>query len=91
MILKIDNNTWLELITGKHALQIYDLVSENRLYLRQWLPWVDNMKSVGFIENFVKDSTERNEAGNEFAFVIIENENMVGRGVVYKIEYKKCL
>ena len=88
MILKIDNNTRLELIIGKHAVQIYDLVSENRLYLRQWLPWVDNMKSVGFIENFVKGSTERNEAGNEFAFVIIVNENIVGRVGGYKIDHK---
>ena len=86
MDLKINDKIKLELVDEKHAQSIFELVSENKTYLREWLPWVDNMRTVEFIHNFVKGSTQRNKDGNEFAFVIIENEKVVGRIGIYKID-----
>jgi ribosomal-protein-serine acetyltransferase len=86
MTLKIDDNISLELVEEKHTKPIYDLVSENKNHLRQWLPWVDNMQSMEFIQNFVRGSKQRNANKNEYAFVMIENEIVVGRVGVYKID-----
>lgn len=86
LTLKIDDNISLELVEEKHTKPIYDLVSENKNHLRQWLPWVDNMQTVEFAENFVKGTMQRNKDGNEFAFVIIENDKVIGRIGVYKID-----
>lgn len=41
--LKVDNEIELQLFELQDATELYWLVDSNRLYLREWLPWVDNM------------------------------------------------
>ena len=86
MIINIDENIKIELINENHSQPIFDIVDKNRLHLRQWLPFVDRMQTVEFAENFVKGTMQRNKDGNEFAFVIIENDKVIGRIGVYKID-----
>jgi ribosomal-protein-serine acetyltransferase len=86
MTINIDQNIKLELINENHAQPIFDLVDANRMHLREWLPFVDRMQTVEFAENFVKGTMQRNQDGNEFAFVIITNEKVVGRIGIYKID-----
>jgi ribosomal-protein-serine acetyltransferase len=86
MTITIDNNLKLELITENHAQTIFDMVDANRTHLRPWLPFVDRMQTVEFADSFVKGTIQRNNEGNEYAFVIIENENVIGRIGVYKID-----
>lgn len=49
------------------------------------------MKSVEFAENFVKGTMQRNKDGMEYAFVIIENNQVIGRIGVYKIDNQNRL
>ena len=86
MIINIDENIKIELINENHSQPIFDIVDKNRIHLRQWLPFVDKMQTVEFAENFVKGTMQRNKDGNEFAFVIIENDKVIGRIGVYKID-----
>ena len=86
MIINIDENIKIELINENHSQPIFDIVDKNRIHLRQWLPFVDRMETVEFAENFVKGTMQRNKDGNEFAFVIIENDKVIGRIGVYKID-----
>jgi ribosomal-protein-serine acetyltransferase len=86
MIINIDENIKIELINENHSQPIFDIVDKNRIHLRQWLPFVDRMQTVEFAENFVKGTMKRNKDGNEFAFVIIENDKVIGRIGVYKID-----
>ena len=82
----IDEATRIELIEERHTQSIFDMVDENRNHLRPWLPFVDRMQTIEFAQNFVKGTMQRNMDGNEFAFVIIYYEKMVGRVGVYKID-----
>ena len=86
MIINIDENIKIELINENHSQPIFDIVDQNRIHLRQWLPFIDRMQTVEFAENFVKGTMQRNKDGNEFAFVIIENDKVIGRIGVYKID-----
>lgn len=86
MTLYIDQDIKLELITENHAQPIFDIVNENRTHLRKWLPFVDRMQTVEFAQNFVKGTMQRNQDGNEYAFVIKVNEKVIGRIGVYKID-----
>ncbi len=86
MTITIDDNIILELIDQKHCQEIFELVSLNRNYLNEWLPWVDNMQAVELIQNFIVGSTQRNKTGFEYAFVIIDNNKIVGRIGIYKID-----
>lgn len=62
------------------------MVNENRNHLRPWLSFVDIMQTVEFTENFVNGTIQRNKDGVEYAFVIFNNDQMVGRVGVYKID-----
>jgi len=86
MTISIDENIRLELIDEKHSQPIFDIVDKNRKHLREWLPFVDRMQTVEFAENFVKGTMQRNKDGIEFAFVIIDNDKVIGRIGVYKID-----
>jgi ribosomal-protein-serine acetyltransferase len=86
MTIPINADIVLEPIDQKHAQELFELVVENRNHLREWLPWVDNMQDVAFIQNFISGSNQRNKEGNEYAFVIIGNNKIVGRIGVYKID-----
>ena len=77
MIINIDENIKIELINENHSQPIFDIVDQNRIHLRQWLPFVDRMQTVEFAENFVKGTMQRNKDGHEFAFVIIENDKVI--------------
>ena len=82
----LDKNTHIELINETYAHAIFEMVDRNRTHLRAWLPFVDKMQSIEFAENFVKGTIQRNEAGVEHAFVILENNQAIGRIGVYKID-----
>ncbi|PZX94251.1 hypothetical protein DOS84_06405 [Flavobacterium aquariorum] len=86
MTIIIDSTLKLELIAENHAQSIFEMVDANRAHLRPWLPFVDRMQTVEFAQNFVKETMQRNNDRNEYAFVIIENENIIGRIGVYKID-----
>jgi ribosomal-protein-serine acetyltransferase len=86
MKITINESTSLELINESHSQAIFELVDTNRLHLRKWLPFVDRMQTVEFACNFVKGTMQRNKDGNEYAFVIIANNKVIGRVGVYKID-----
>jgi ribosomal-protein-serine acetyltransferase len=76
----------LELIDSDHARPLYELIEANRAHLRTWLPWVDNMQDIGFIEQFVHRCQLQRAQGSDHAFVIMENGQLVGRIGLYKID-----
>ncbi len=86
MTITVNENISLQLIEEHHAEQIFNLVHHNRAHLREWLPFVDSMQSVEFAQGFVKATMHRNSQGIEFAFIIMENKQAIGRIGVYKID-----
>ena len=44
--LKIDDDLELQLLEERHAEELFALTDENRDYLREWLPWLDNTTCV---------------------------------------------
>jgi hypothetical protein len=43
LCIRIDEETDLRIYEERHAQEVAELVDQNRAYLRQWLPWVDNV------------------------------------------------
>lgn len=86
MKLKIDGDIFLNLIDDADALPLFELASRNRLFLEKWLPWLDDMNSLLFIQNFVKASKLKNKIGLEYAFVIVFEKEIVGWIGLYKID-----
>ena len=45
------------------AEAVFDLVERNRLYLRQWLPWVDQTHSPAEVRQFIRAAALQLDAG----------------------------
>lgn len=91
MTINIDTKIRIELIEEKHTQSIFDMVNENRNHLRPWLPFVDRMQSVEYTKNFVNGTMQRNKDGVEYAFVIFDDDKMIGRIGVYKIDNQNSI
>jgi ribosomal-protein-serine acetyltransferase len=79
MIIEVDNSMSLEFLEEPHAASLFNLIDANRNYLREWLPWVDNMQAVENAENYISNCERQAEEKTDFAYAIMFEKNMVGR------------
>jgi len=79
MKIQIDENISLEFLEEIHAESLFNVVNDNRNYLREWLPWVDNMKTVANFSHYISDSKKRAAEKTDFGFAIILDKNIIGR------------
>ncbi len=62
----VDKNTTLSMVEMRDADEIFALVDASRMYLREWLPWVDAATSVEDSKTFVRASHKQYADGNGF-------------------------
>jgi len=86
MKLPVDETLSLELLNDTHAEAIFELVDVNREVLREWLPWVDYMQTVEHFRKFVRDSEHSRKQEIDYGFVILEEESVVGRIGIYRVD-----
>jgi ribosomal-protein-serine acetyltransferase len=79
MTITIDDSTKLEMTSIKHSPFLFDAINKNRAHLSEFLPWVKNMQSINDFDNYIKNCELLYEEKKEVSFVIILNENPVGR------------
>lgn len=84
--LNIDEHLKLGLLHRVQAQALYQLASDNKQYLSEWLSWPPLMDSIRFIESFIEKTTKRMEQGLELAFVIMDKNDMIGRIGFTKID-----
>ena len=60
------------------------MINTNWHYLREWLPWVDNMSTIENFENYIRNSKKENEEGTDFGFIIIYSNRVAGRIGIHK-------
>lgn len=65
-IYKIDEVTELRLLGEQHAEDLFALTDENRAHLRQWLPWLDDNKTISGTQKFIKSAVEQFSKNNGF-------------------------
>lgn len=57
--LKVDNEIELGLLELRHAQLLVELNSENRTYLREWLPIIGNLTTLEEFQTFIKAGLKR--------------------------------
>jgi len=62
--IRIDDDTELRLHQESYAQEYFDLIDQNRQYLREWLPWLDFETSVDDTREYIK-STLKQFGNNE--------------------------
>ncbi len=91
MNLQVNDTIRMELITNEHASVIFNMVDANRDYLRNWLSFIDNMRTLEFAEAFVNSIIEKNKQGIAYGYIIFENQVPVGRIGIYKIDHQNAI
>jgi ribosomal-protein-serine acetyltransferase len=79
MVITIDQNLRLELTAEKHAEGLFQALNSSRQQLSEFLPWVPNMQSVDDFKAYIKNCELFYQQRMEVSFVIIFNEQAVGR------------
>lgn len=70
----------LRVLELKNAKELYRLIDDNRLFLREWLPWVGSTTGVEVIKQFIKSSKKQMSENNGFQ-----------AGIYYKGEIAGCI
>lgn len=76
--IRIDTETELRAIEERDAPDIFALSNANRLYLRQWLPWVDGTRSVEDSLAFIRTLQIQRTSNGSFGCVILYKRQIVG-------------
>lgn len=55
-IIQVNDALTLRMLTARDAEDLYRITDESRENLRQWLPWLDHIRTTDDSMNFIKDS-----------------------------------
>jgi ribosomal-protein-serine acetyltransferase len=87
MGIQVDEIISLEFLEEIHAESLLNLVNANRHYLREWLPWVDQMQTVANFAYYISDTKKRAAEKTDFGYAIIIEKNIVGRIGLHHINH----
>lgn len=85
--LKVDHEIELQLFQRHHALQLYQLVEENREHLRKWLPWVDSMVSPYDFEAVIPVWLNQIAENSAYNLGIVYKGELVGSIGLHQIDW----
>lgn len=88
MKIQVDETTSLEFLEEIHAESLLNVVNANRSYLREWLPWVDQMQTVANFAYYISDTKKRAAEKTDFSYAIIIDKNIVGRIGLHHINHQ---
>jgi ribosomal-protein-serine acetyltransferase len=76
--IRIDADTELRTLEERDAPYIFALTDANRVYLRQWLPWVDSTRSVEDSYAFISTMNIQRINNGSFGCVILYKRQVAG-------------
>jgi ribosomal-protein-serine acetyltransferase len=78
-IIIVEKNLYLEPTSELQASQLFTAIDNNRIQLSGFLPWVDNMRTVEDLKEYLKNAGILCQQEKEASFAIIFNKVAVGR------------
>ncbi|SOC23419.1 ribosomal-protein-serine acetyltransferase [Ureibacillus xyleni] len=75
---KIDDNLSLKLIELNDAEKVLKLIDASRLYLKEWLSWLDSNKTIEDTKAYIQGCLKGFAENNSLDTVILYNEKIVG-------------
>src|SRR5918911_1948752 len=75
---RLRDDASLELLELRHAEELYALTEKNREHLRQWLPWLNNTRSVEDTKAFIRLTRKQLADDNGFQTAIRYRGAIVG-------------
>jgi ribosomal-protein-serine acetyltransferase len=75
---RVDADIALRPLRLDDAETVFLLTDQNRAHLREWLPWVDGVKTVSDTADFIRTTERRTAEGHGFSFAIWYQQAIVG-------------
>lgn len=77
-LLVVEEGLELHLLRSKDALEIFSVIDSNRDYLKNWLPWIDDIKTPLDENNFIQSTLKEYENGKGVNYSIKLNNQIIG-------------
>ena len=78
----------LDLLAPRHAAALFAAVEANRAHLREWLPWVDETRSVDDTRRFIDRMRDQYRATEGFQATILTDGEVVGLAGHHRIDWR---
>ncbi|WP_201537111.1 GNAT family N-acetyltransferase [Psychrobacter immobilis] len=79
MTIIVDENIQLEVTSEKYALQLFNVINNNREHLSEFLPWVETIKTLETFKLYLQNCEILCAEKKEVSFIILLNHNAIGR------------
>ncbi len=86
MILKVRDNLLMRSLSINDASEVYTVIDKNRVYLRKWLPWVDDTASSAVVENVINNWENQREKSSDIVFGIFMDGKYIGNIGLHDID-----
>ncbi len=75
----------MEQLSLNHVQGLFELTDANRQHLRQWLPWVDSIKTVADTQGFINAAIEQYQQGKGPQFALFHEGLLCGVNGFHRI------
>ncbi len=86
LILPVRQDLELRSHVVEDAQTLFDVAKKNDVYLREWLPWLDDDKTVADTENYIKESIERLSKDEGIDLSIWYENQLIGGIGIYPLD-----
>ena len=87
-MLLVDERIVLKRLETFHTNELFKVINRNRIYLREWLPWVDNIKSPEDSLYFIQVQSALHEESKEITFEIFIDDQVTGCISTHAIDWQ---
>lgn len=84
---KVDDELSLKLAGPEDAEALFDLTEGSRLYLREWLPWLDSTKTVEDTKSFIQSGRQGFSENKSMTTMVIYKGDIAGTAGFNEIDH----
>lgn len=85
---ELDEQSELRLLEERHAEELTELTDRNRQHLREWLPWLDNNRTVEDRKNFIRSTLNQLANNDGFQAGVWHDGQLAGVVGYHGIDWK---
>lgn len=74
----MEDNISIAKLELAHSQKIYELTEANRYFLREWLSWLDDIKSVSDTNKFIESTIKTSSSGGAPNFAVLYDGEICG-------------
>jgi ribosomal-protein-serine acetyltransferase len=88
MKIQVDKDIHIELLVPAFAGRLYSLTNNNRAHLKQWLAWLDLVKTYEDTQTFIDTAVHQHNHNQATTFAIIYAGDLVGLAGFNQFDYQ---